>query len=61
MGIADFADTILPTNVLIFALCIYVMVTGINGIIKEKHGKWVIKEKQMTYRVNIVVVFIQQL
>ena len=58
MGIADFADTILPTNVLIFALCIYVMVTGINGIIKEKQGKWVIKEKQMTYRVNIVVVFI---
>lgn len=50
-GIADYADTVLPTNMMVMALGIYVVVTGVRNLYKNRTAriKTYQEEKKFTY------------
>lgn len=59
-GIADFADTVIVTNVMVMALGIYVVVTGVRNIYKSRitKVKTYNEQKQATYIAHTVFMFV---
>lgn len=59
-GIADYADTVVVTNLAILVLGIYVVVTGVRNMIHSRNTKVKIynDEKRMTYLAHTVFMFV---
>lgn len=60
LGIADYADTVAVTNILIMVLGIYVFVCGVKKMCKSRKNKAGIidEEKKVTYIVHTVFMFV---
>ncbi|MDE7322041.1 MAG: GGDEF domain-containing protein [Lachnospiraceae bacterium] len=59
-GIADYADTVLPTNLMIMVLGMYVVVIGVRNMYRSwKTKAWTYNEgKRMTYIAHTVFMFV---
>lgn len=59
-GIADYADTVIVTNLSILVLGIYVVATGIRNLIHSRNAKVKLynEEKHITYVAHIVFMFV---
>lgn len=59
-GIADYADTVLVTNLSILVLGVYVVVTGMRNMVRSRNSgaKMYNEEKRMTYIAHTVFMFV---
>ena len=59
-GIADYADTVLVTNLSILVLGVYVVVTGVRNMVRSRNSgaKMYNEEKYMTYIAHTVFMFV---
>lgn len=59
-GLADYADTILPTNAAILVLGVYVVVTGVRNMWRSRRTKVAVygEGKRMTYIAHTIFMFV---